>query len=1053
MRGASKPKITFISAGAGSGKTYQLTEILYAELSAMNIRPAGVIATTFTRKAATELRERVRSALLEKGEFALASAMGQARIGTVNGVCGQLIERFIFEAGLAPDLQIIEEVQATALLERAIDAVMGGPARARLLEIARRLGLDDDWQSQLRELVDQARANDIAVERLIDFAPMNASDMLRHFPKATSQELSAELLAKIREAIPSMVRAAEQKPKKVTREYLELAQRMERGLGAELAAWSDWVKLSKAFPEAGLRSVAEPIGRLAGRFAEHPRLHADLREYLDQLFGLAGRVIDVFAQMKRELGVIDFVDQEHLLLRLLDRPGVAAVLDEDLDLLMVDEFQDTSPIQLALFLKLARHAKRVFWVGDVKQAIYGFRGSDTELMLAILDALPALDGTKEVLPKSWRSRPHLVHLVNEVFAPAFSNSLAASEVQLEPTRQESLSEPAFARWELEGKTFTERSAALAAGIARLMAMGYRVCARATAEPHALLFSDIAVLARSHQHAQEIGAALRARNIPVAMSQPGLLCTAEAVLALACLRRLNDPGDTVASAEIVSLAESLEPETWVADRLRYLRAGHDGDTWLEVTVGAHAAHPMLVRLAELRREALLFAPREALQTAIVACGLPEIAVRWSNDAADARTRLTNLEALLDLATQYEDRCREGQHAASLSGLLIWLSEMAREKLDALAAPAVDAVKVLTHHAAKGLEWPVVILTDLDAKVRDRLWSISAQSDEHFSTQEPLKNRYLRFWPWPFGRLQAVSIAEEISRTSLAEQFRRSAVEEAKRLLYVSMTRARDLVVFAGSGAEGAGNWLDCIDAPWLQEQLYSDQLVLPSGRRIPALHWELKADESAAEPEGSVALHWYSSPPPSDMRAPLNYRPSSACGTSASLVEQQRFGHPMTIGAGAEPTTIGNAIHACFAASFADEDAPLTLHEVQRMLAAFRLTDQIDAGELLAQVHGLHRWLATRWPSAMRQAEYPVQCVMENGQVMNGRIDLLLDTPKGYVLIDHKSGGADGNLSNEAVFAYAAQLAAYSYAVERATGGRVTEMWLSLPGAGRAVRLL
>jgi ATP-dependent exoDNAse (exonuclease V) beta subunit len=85
--------------------------------------------------------------------------------------------------------------------------------------------------------------------------------------------------------------------------------------------------------------------------------------------------------------VLDFADQEHQLLTLLDHPEVAAVLEDELDLLMVDEFQDTSPIQLALFLKLARFARRVYWVGDVKQAIYGFRGSDTALMQAILAAL------------------------------------------------------------------------------------------------------------------------------------------------------------------------------------------------------------------------------------------------------------------------------------------------------------------------------------------------------------------------------------------------------------------------------------------------------------------------------------------------------------------------------------------------------------------------------------------------------------------------------------------------------------------------------------------
>jgi ATP-dependent exoDNAse (exonuclease V) beta subunit len=106
-----KAHITFISAGAGSGKTHRLTELLHHELTTERLRPSGVIATTFTKKAAAELRERVREHLLKQGNFGLANAMGQARIGTVNSVCGQLIARFAFEAGMSTEQQVLEEIQ------------------------------------------------------------------------------------------------------------------------------------------------------------------------------------------------------------------------------------------------------------------------------------------------------------------------------------------------------------------------------------------------------------------------------------------------------------------------------------------------------------------------------------------------------------------------------------------------------------------------------------------------------------------------------------------------------------------------------------------------------------------------------------------------------------------------------------------------------------------------------------------------------------------------------------------------------------------------------
>ena len=182
MTSKMKAHITFISAGAGSGKTHRLTEVLHRELTTGGVRPSGVIATTFTKKAATELRERVREHLLKQGSFGLANAMGQARIGTVNSVCGQLIARFAFEAGMSTEQQVLEEIQGEILLGRAIDAVLDGPAMSELLRLVRRLGLEpdlkdkykDNWRDDLKSLVDQIRSNDIRLAQVSAFAQTNA---------------------------------------------------------------------------------------------------------------------------------------------------------------------------------------------------------------------------------------------------------------------------------------------------------------------------------------------------------------------------------------------------------------------------------------------------------------------------------------------------------------------------------------------------------------------------------------------------------------------------------------------------------------------------------------------------------------------------------------------------------------------------------------------------------------------------------------------------------------------------------------------------------------
>jgi superfamily I DNA/RNA helicase len=158
-------RIRFISAGAGSGKTFALATLLQEELSSGRVQPGGVLATTFTTRAATELRERVQAHLIDAGAHALATAMGSARVGTVNSVCGLLLQRFAFEAGLSTEQRVLDEPSSALLLRKTLDAVIEGTVLRELLEVAQRLSLQDTprsdaeapWRDALKTLVDQAR--------------------------------------------------------------------------------------------------------------------------------------------------------------------------------------------------------------------------------------------------------------------------------------------------------------------------------------------------------------------------------------------------------------------------------------------------------------------------------------------------------------------------------------------------------------------------------------------------------------------------------------------------------------------------------------------------------------------------------------------------------------------------------------------------------------------------------------------------------------------------------------------------------------------------------
>jgi ATP-dependent exoDNAse (exonuclease V) beta subunit len=519
-------KIRFISAGAGTGKTSRLADLLQEMLLAGHVNPGGIIATTFTNKAAVELRERVRSHLLRNGEAKLAVGIGQAYIGTVNSVCGSLLVRFAFEARLPTIQRVLDPQTAQQILQQSVDEVIEEGTLEQLLRVAHHLALDEPrhgqreepWRTALREIVDQARANAIDPEALRSFGSINADRLLKHFPPAVGDNLDSLLADAVKE-VRGGIRAAIAGGKltKVTEKYLQCLDDTERDLRTGGMLWAQWNKLANEKPEARLQAMAQEASRRAGMHTAHPQLHADLREYLTTIFNLAASALDHFATRKREIGAVDFADQERLLLDVLDHEEVASALREDLDLLMVDEFQDTSPIQLALFLKLARLAKHVVWVGDIKQAIYGFRGGDAALMQAVLASLPGLGAEKEALRQSYRSRPPLVALVNDVFATAFEG-VDASEITLDAVRDDLEAPIAVEDWWLEGSNGPARCEAVASGIAALMAEGVAVMDRTTGGARRVRLADIAVLARTNPAVQELAGVLRARGVPSSTSQ-------------------------------------------------------------------------------------------------------------------------------------------------------------------------------------------------------------------------------------------------------------------------------------------------------------------------------------------------------------------------------------------------------------------------------------------------------------------------------------------------------------------------------------------------------
>lgn len=1045
--------ITFISAGAGSGKTHRLTQLLHQELK-NGVDPAGTIATTFTRKAAAELRERVRGYLLQENEARLANAIGQARIGTVNSVCGELLQRFAFEAGLSPSLRVMEEAQSALLYQQAIEAAMTDAHIEEIHSLAYRLGIES-WVEDVKAIANLARANAIDPDALPGFAQENADALLALFPGAGNADIEQQVTKEIQRLIPIVQTAAEDNPtQKNIQGMLESLQDFQQKLSRGRPVWSEWAKMAKTNPPAKLRDAAEDFQRVMTGYESHPQLHQDIRRYIEAIFGIAGRALAEFDERKRRLGAIDFIDQERKLLDVLDLPAVRQALADEIELLLVDEFQDTSPIQLALFARLARLAKRTYWVGDTKQAIYGFRGSDARLMEAILNHLEASGNQPDTLEYSWRSRPDLVGFANKLFVPAFADTLRSERVELKPKRKNYSEAAAIQAWALQTSNKGEQAQALASGIRALIASGYQICEKDTNQVRPVTFSDIAVLARMNDSVLAIAQALTAAGIPTETAQPGLLAKPEAVLAIACLRRLADPEDTLATAEIVSLTSGEAPEVWLENRLAFV-ASRDKKGWGQWLEAGADANPIIQRLAALRPQCQVLSVKEALELVVAECHADANVLSWSFSHEKGRMRLANLQALIGMAESYEESCRGSGNVASIPGFVLWLKEQARAGQDGLAEAGTNSVRVLTYHGCKGLEWPVTICTELTSNIRDHLWGASVQPRGGIDVENPLKDRFIRFWPWPFGKQQKVPLSDRADQTADAAKFHKEATEEAKRLLYVGLTRARDLLVMAGqadkSGNLASGEWIESLDCPQLFEAV-GDALEFQDGTSIRRDFVEVHPEsvEQALASDSGQPLQWFARNP-TIPRLPMVANPSAAMPVPCRVADVVTIGPPLQTQGQFNAAGLGTALHACIAATVCDR-ANLSGEVVSRLLESNGVGGAVEADAVIAQIREFLAWCEKRHGEAPMLAEHPIEMVLENGQWVAGQIDLLIDSPDGWVLVDHKASMWDEDDLSYLTTSYSGQLAMYWSAIQSATGRGVKEQWLHLPLKNKAVRV-
>ncbi|MEM7166120.1 MAG: UvrD-helicase domain-containing protein [Planctomycetota bacterium] len=1020
--------LTLCGAGAGSGKTYSICEYLLQRILAHDLDPGRILVTTFTIKAAAELKGRILARLLSEDSLRpdrrqhLAERLELACIGTVDAVGYQLLSRYALHLGLSPHLQVADEEASPRYLRQALQRHT--PSDTELEEVALRLG-QTNLDEQVLELLECKRGNgidDAAFRDDLDSSAARLCQILATNGPLDSIEAPEHLQTLATEALAAIdqVHCSTEKTRKAR---LDL-QRLARGGSG---SWSDFAKAARL--SAGKKSGADECLTQLRRFGflvrRQPALHADIHAFLR---AIADRTIELelrYQSYKEERGLVDFTDLEVQLLELLRHPTLAASVAAEFDVVVVDEFQDTNPLQLAIFVRLRELVANNYWVGDPKQAIYSFRGSDAALMLDVWEH--AAEATHRTLTSNWRSQQQLVEFVGTLFQPAFGD-----DAILEPQRGPI---PAsIHRWLLTTKRAADDAYAIAEGVATLQACGTPL-------------HDVAILTRTHKQAHHIGEALRDIGVATVVELPGLLGSRECRIAMAALRLVADRYDSVAAATILHLLSDNDDEhEWLTQRLERLQSERDA-TLARVSTPPWPGHKKLAPLEALRERAATLAPSEVVAAVIGTLELDRHVARWGS----AATRCSHLDALLEHAQRYQMEAREGDRPATLTGLVGHLEELAAREEDTHGATGgLEAATVMTYHGAKGLEWPTVILTGLDWQHAPKLWEPTVTGGDPTAV-DPLAGREIRFWPWPFGthRFQALQPGTELEQDAAAapEGLRAEADEiaEAERLLYVGMTRARDQLILAHR--EGKSAWLDLVvDLSRVADQITTSKLA-PT--RSPA--------------HTTTAESWIDVPRVPRKRRharPAVARPSAERADPVS-VTLQTWPLPQAptvdVDVGETAELLGDAVHSYFAAlpSLRALDDNQRAAVAAGCLRAHNHDGVLAASVLVAAGQSWQEWINSRHGECRSWTETPITAPRAPGAAAtqwHGNIDLLLERSDGrFVVVDHKSAVLPQAAWGRYAAHHAGQLRGYRDAL-LAHGYAVEELLLHMPLSGVVLQI-
>lgn len=826
----------FIQAGAGTGKTFTLTKRLAYGLSAESgpllESVDNVLTITFTNKAAAELLGRVRAELRACGLADAALQIDGAWISTIHSMCKSILSAHALEAGIDPGIALLTEEESSALLQQAVDEGLGTDDMELLVAAFGPAG-SSKLVSQLAQLLEMAPEGVAS----FDLGPELKSDPQRTM-RALAESLSGHLSSLEQMGLREEPSAGCLKQT----DRLELAIATANRLAVQDGL--DWEAIAREFERCAPPKGGALKKVFRADFAEAFYLVADVRNLaaaaqarlrLEVALRLAQQAAARHREMKRAAGVQDTNDLLMSTYRLLEaHPEVAAEYRERFGSIMVDEFQDTDTLQVRIIESFCDEGLTALTtVGDAQQSIYGFRGADLETYRSVRAQMAGVGSQEVSLDTNYRSHPDILAFVEAIFSKPTFFGEEFLRIGAGPANARAYS------WAPEGsprvslllaageKSPNGRSSTHAADLRRaeaeLIAERFEQFKRNGAS-----WGQMAILMSSTKKAGPYLAALRSRGIPCAVSGGSDFYLQPEVLTMTSLLRvlelpdddrplldvLASPLFDISDGDLLSLRivakrelrnpgpMDVRPKMTLWDALAYqasrLPLGDD-DALVRAYATLSAAYGQLGRR-----------PLSAVLAGVLAeCGWLE---ELKRGGAQGLAVAANVERYCDLVAEFE--AQQGPSGVLAGEHFQMMCDMAREGAGAKGKPGRmvslgnDSVQIMTIHASKGLEFPIVAVAQYARDNKrgpspDRAITLTQDGKRRMALPSvfdgegsaDVKKRSLEI-SFDASSFDSALDASAFNSYAVAMSKEREE-EETQRLLYVALTRARDILLLVSS----------------------------------------------------------------------------------------------------------------------------------------------------------------------------------------------------------------------------------------------------------------